>query len=178
MGMAGGDALRKVGAVVRAGLLGLAFLIALDVLLWLFPPNLGWGAWKWTPSGAVGIAEGVSIELQTRSAHPFLAEYDQRLRIYRATHAELSAVTVELPANTGGRTAIMVYAGRLGGQSGIELVDRFGRTTIDLGTDEIADRDHHLERGTYLGMFSARVPPLKFVPAAALPESLALRALP
>lgn len=167
----------KLGAAVRGGLLGLIFFIVLDVLLWLFPPGLGWGAWKWTPSGAIGIGDGVSIELQTRAAHPFLAEYGQRLRIYRGTSSKRFSSTVELPANTGGKTEVLVYSGRIREHEAVELVDRFGRTSIDLVTRAVAAPGDSLVGRAYVGVFSAKTWPLQFVPATTCAESLAVGAL-
>lgn len=58
----------------------------------------------------VPLPEDTVLTYYQKSAHPFLAEYDMRLRI--APKGEPARRFV-LPMNTGGRTAILVSTGRL-----------------------------------------------------------------
>ena len=69
---------------------GLGFLgvLALDTAMWIIPPERGWAFWRWDSTGPISVGDGFSIAFQTRTAHPMLAEYDQRVFIFGGTERE------------------------------------------------------------------------------------------
>jgi len=152
--------------VLSGAIFGLVLFIFLDLAMWYFPPERGWAPWKWEQSGPVAIGNNYSIELLTRTAHPFLAEYDQRLIIYGGTErVGKKLATIDLHTNTGGRTSVEVYAD---GRETIYLKDRFGTHAIDLDTLTVTmlfKADLSAE-SSFIGVFSGESYPLKFIPAA------------
>jgi len=152
--------------VLSGGVFGLALFIVLDLAMWYFPPERGWAPWKWEQSGAVAIGNNYSIELLTRTAHPFLAEYDQQLIVYGGTERfGKKLATLDLHMNTGGRTSVEIYTS---GNEAVYLRDRFGTHAIDLATLSVAML-HKAEmplESTFIGGFSGESYPLKFIPAA------------
>jgi hypothetical protein len=114
------------------------------------------------------------VSLLRQNAHPFLAEYNRRLRF------ELEGrlpVTLDLPMNVGGRTLINVYLFAFDtsvdgiATSVLHLKDRWGDYVVDLDRlDLVSGADLQLAECTYLGRFDGRDGTLEFVPATASPE--------
>src|SRR5262245_57002492 len=93
--------------VITAGIVGMVFYLAFDAVLWVIPPERGWGAWRWTEVGPVAVGNGYSITLLTRQASSMLAEYDQKIEIHRDSHfGEKLVGTRTMHMNTGGRIHI------------------------------------------------------------------------
>ena len=117
-----------------------------------------------------GLPDGSGqVSLLRRNAHPFLAEYNRRLRFEPEGQAP---VTLDLPLNVGGRTLINVYSHASGtATSVLRLEDRWGEYVVDLDSlDLVSGADLHLTEVTYLGRFDGRDGPLTFVPATTSPE--------
>ena len=114
------------------------------------------------------------VSFLRQDAHPFLAEYNRRLRFELEGQAP---VTLDLPMNVGGRTLINVHLHANGttvdgtATSVLRLEDRWGEYVVDLDRlDLVSGADLHVAEGTYLGRFDDRDGPLAFVPAATSPE--------
>ncbi|MEJ5309968.1 MAG: hypothetical protein WHX52_09360 [Anaerolineae bacterium] len=126
-----------------------------------------------------------------QSAHPFLAEYNQKLRL------ELTGqppVVVEMPMNVGGSTFTNVYwvAEGVDGHATLQLIDHWGMYVVDLedppatalwltrfegvwrlnGAAEKTDALlEALDDPEYLGCLNGKQWPLRFVPASEAPEA-------
>jgi len=131
---------------------------------------------QWDPNEQPWVECPVDLPEETgrvvflrRHAHPFLAEYDRKIRYEFAG----GAVTRDLPMNTGGKTHISVYyyAARDGQGPLVELRDRHRNYSFDLGNDanEIRSIPEPLA-GTYIGRLDGRKGPLRFVPVEESPE--------
>jgi len=165
--------LKWIGRIALAGILGLAFFVLLDFVMWFFPPERGWAPWKWESSGPVAVGNNYSIELLTRTAHVFLAEYDQRLVIYGGTPREgEKRGTIDLHMNTGGRTHILLYLTPSQDGDFVILKDRFGTYRVNLGTLRIEEQSGQENPGKniFIGTMSGEAYPLKFVPSSVWSE--------
>lgn len=163
---------------------------------------LGWREWKqfesWKPADEPW--EEVAIPLPDdwgqvvflrQSAHPMLAEYNQRLRLELTAH---SPVTVEMPMNVGGRTFTNIYwvAEGIDGHATLQLIDHWGMYVVDLedppdtalwvtrfegvwrlngAAEETPALLESLVEHEYLGCLDGNEWPLRFVPVAEAPET-------
>jgi hypothetical protein len=173
----GGRIAIGVGAVVLLGLgsccAGLAVLPALGVGLVEDPlfgdtSDFDREAQPWVGVD-VPIPEGGPLRFERRSAHPFLAEYDRRIRLPARDW-------VALPMNTGGRTLINVHWHEAeGGGPWIELVERYGRRIVDLGDPTRVQlgwtQGPPSGAGRYLGVIDDREGALAFRAADEAPEA-------
>jgi len=158
--------MRIAGRATAFGALGLIFFLFLDTAMWVLPPNRGWGPWKWESSGAVAIGDGYSVVLHTRTAHPWLAEYDQRLELFAGSRRDGRRLgVVDLNMNTGGRTDVRLYFGHVNKRPIVQLSDRFGDQAIDVLAQELVQGSSESPDRRFIGTFSEESYPLKFVPA-------------
>ena len=101
--------------------------------------------------------------------HPFLAEYDRKIRYEVGTHVVMKL----LPPNTGGKTRINVYyyAAKDGQGAFVRLRDQYGNYRFDLGNDanEIRAIPKSLTR-EYIGRFDGVQEPLRFISVQESPE--------
>ncbi len=104
-----------------------------------------------------------------RHSHPFLAEYDRKIRYEMGDRA----VTKDLPPNTGGKTRINVYYYPAGDGQGpfVRFRDRAGNYYFDLGNDanEVSSAPEPLIK-KYIGRLDGTQGPLQFVSAEESPE--------
>jgi len=83
-----------------------------------------------------------------KQAHPFLAEYERRLRIEKANEP---ARVLDLPMNTGGRTHVRVFLIEEDGKKYLRLKDNaLLNIVIDIEQAEIAGAPPH-HRGRFMG---------------------------
>lgn len=165
--------LKILGKIALSGIIGLIFFALLDIGMWYFPPERGWAPWKWESSGPVAVGNNYSIELLTRTAHLFLAEYDQKLVVYGGTPREgKERGTIDLHMNTGGRTHILIYLTKTHNGNVVLLKDRFGVERVNIDNLKIEERDEakKLDKSIFIGTFSGEAYPLKFVPSSVWPE--------
>jgi hypothetical protein len=170
--------LKWIAKFAACGFIGLIFFILLDLVMWYCPPERGWAPWKWESSGPVAVGGNYSVELLTRTAHVFLAEYDQRLVVFGGTERNGEKKgTVELQMNTGGRTHIMIYSAISKTSQLVLLKDRFGISRIDLKNmkreSELASES--TSNYTFIGTVSGEAYPLKFVPVSIWSEVESLK---
>jgi hypothetical protein len=165
--------LKWIGKIALAGIIGLILFILLDLVMWFFLPERGWAPWKWESSGPVAVGNNYSIELLTRTAHIFLAEYDQGLVVYGGTPRDGEKKgTIDLHENTGGRTHILLYSNPTQNGDFVILKDRFGTHRVNLGTLRIEEQldQENPGRNTFIGTMSGETYPLKFVPPSVWSE--------
>ncbi len=104
-----------------------------------------------------------------RHIHPFLAEYDRKIRC----EIDNNVIVKPLPTNTGGRTKINIYyyAAANGLGPFIRLRDQYGNYRFDLGNgvEEIKAIPKSFE-GVYIGRLDGSQEPLRFVSVQDSPE--------
>lgn len=104
-----------------------------------------------------------------RHNHPFLAEYDRKIRYETGTHVAMKL----LPPNTGGKTKINVYyySAKDGQGPFVRLRDQYGNYRFDLSNDanEIRAIPQSLTR-EYIGRLDGVQEPLRFVSVQESPE--------
>ena len=160
------------GRLFLCGILGLVFLMSLDLVMWWLPPHRGWAFWQWNTCGPISVGDNYSIIFLTRNAHIFLAEYDQAIEIYGGTEREAKRIgNLNLHMNTGGRTDVKLRSGVIDGRRCIQVIDRFGVETIDLEKNQIIqspylDASKSVDDKSFydIGRFSGESFPLKYVP--------------
>jgi hypothetical protein len=163
---------------ILGGLASLLLLLLAGGYLMLY--SIGdafWGSFEdWDQSQEPWIEVGFElpdssekITLLRQHAHPFLAEYDRKVRLEPNNQP---MVTIELPMNTGGKTMINVYLDTLEVENGervpvVQLKDRYGVYVIDLRNQRIVDTtviglDDSLK---YIGRFDGRTGELRYLSA-------------
>lgn len=129
----------------------------------------GCGSHEWSGVSVPVSGDSTSVRFERRSAHPFLAEYDRRLRLANGS-------IVDLPMNPGGRTLIHVYSRRDEHGPALHLHDRWGHYVVRLEamTVEIYDNEQSqvpTSFGEYIGRLDGTTAPLRFVPAQKEPPA-------
>ncbi len=166
--------LRWSKKILGYGFVGLVFFILLDLAMWYFPPNRGWEPWAWESSGPVAVGNNYSIELLTRTAHLFLAEYDQKIIVYGGTERQGEKKgAIKLHMNTGGRTHIMIYSAAKSDHQIVILLDRFGMHEINITemNVETFSKTASVDNMVFIGTWSGESYPLKFIPPCVWPEN-------
>ena len=102
-------------------------------------------------------------------AHPFLAEYNRKLRIERPG---ANPAIFSLLMDTGGVNVINVYLIRERQESGpwILLCDPLDSHLFNLSRAEPDNVSSMFDQREYLGRIEGRTHPLRFIPACAAPE--------
>jgi len=122
---------------------------------------------EWRTAGPVAVSSQWSVLLEEQESHPFLAEYNYRLRVFFSDDRDGEPRgTVDLHGNTGGRTSLCLY--RLtspGGEVRVEVVDRIERSIVDLDELKLLPDVPRATERLFLGEFLESAPPLRFVPA-------------
>jgi len=114
--------------------------------------------WQEVP---IPLPSGVpTVTFLRRHAHPFLAEYDRKLRI------GVEAM-VDLPTNVGGRTLTNIFLIREGDGRGpiLHLCDHWGHCFVDLVEARTVEARAD-PPGEYVGRLDGSDYPLRFVPAS------------
>ena len=166
--------------IISAAFFGMIAFLLLDLVLW-FTFGVGWGWWKWDSVGPIAISDGYSIEIQTRPAHPFLAEYDQRVVVYGGDARNgTRRGMIPLHMNTGGRTYLEIERATTPDNKPLVLLtDRYGTDIIqlnDLSRSLYAQEDILPNERRRIGIVSGEAYPNKFiapdalVPPGTLPE--------
>lgn len=164
---------------MMGGTVSVLLLVIGACLLFLYAiGNSFWGSFDdwdqsqvpWTEAGFALPDSSGNIVLLRQHAHPFLAEYNRKLRLDMNTQP---SATIDLPMNTGGKTLINVYLDTLkvGWQEErvpmMFLNDRHGIYGIDMSKQQIINtagiRSNHLVN--YLGRFDSRKGELRYVSA-------------
>jgi hypothetical protein len=107
------------------------------------------------------------VTLEEKTTHPFLAEYDYRLRVFRSDGRDGEYVgTVELIPNSGGRTSLCLYTRTAADHEPLlEVADRMETSFVDLHYQRrLASAPNGYERH-YVGAFVEEAAPLRFVSA-------------
>ncbi|MHC4418830.1 MAG: DUF4190 domain-containing protein [Planctomycetota bacterium] len=111
-----------------------------------------------------------------RHIHPFMAEYDRKIRFETRAFNEISK---PLPVNPGGRTKINVHWYPAGDGKGafLQLKDRWGAYYLDLERGIVmSPKDPEFAEvfpyttPQYLGRLDGTKSPLRFIPAGSAPE--------
>jgi hypothetical protein len=148
---------------------GAAVATALGVLAWRFYTIDRW--WRppteWSSIGPIAVSPRWSVVLEEKGRHPFLAEYDYQLQVYKSHDRDgTHHGSVTLLPNSGGRTYLCVYV--LTGPRDelvLELGDRVEASFVDLsGLRRLREGPSNYKR-RYLGSFQEEAAPLRFVPA-------------
>lgn len=164
--------LRILRYIISAAFFGMIAYLLLDIVLWV-TFGVGWFWWQWESVGPLAISDGYSIVVQTRSAHPFLAEYDQRLIVYggNARNGKKKG-TVPLHMNTGGRTYLEIDRAIDPNNNPLVLIsDRYGTDVIQLSTlsqSQFAKTDMQIRNRQRIGIISGEAYPNKFIAPDAL----------
>jgi hypothetical protein len=134
-----------------------------------------WESYNWEPSddwrraGPVAVSPRWSIALEEQSSHPFLAEYNYRLRVFANDERRgEQRGTVDLHPNTGGRTHLCLFS--LTSSTGmffLEIRDRNQSSLIDLESLSLVSVPPVASERHLLGEFVEDSPPLRFLPAGA-----------
>ena len=128
---------------------------------------------------SIAIGEGYSINLIAKETHPFLAEYDQTLEIYRGGRNNGKLLdNVQILTNTGGRVRVGIFIPREGGIDRLVLLQRAGMSEIDLNTMKLSTTYFGYEERydqistdlIFLGWISGAANPMKFIPCSAWPS--------
>lgn len=127
---------------------------------------------NWDSCSAIAVGNGYSVALQTKSAHPFLAEYFQRVLVFAGTarDGKLSGA-LQLRMNTGGRTHALLYRhlDKKGVPTHVSCEDRYGIQTFRLKDLDFEDAPETSKK-EYLGTLSGEAYPLKFLTPVVLSE--------
>jgi hypothetical protein len=130
-----------------------------------------WALMSWPPTGdgnrvgPVAISPQWSVVLEEKGTHPFLAEYDYRLRVFSSgtREGEYHGV-VDLIPNGGGRTWLCLYlltAANL--PTLLEVDDRMETSIVDLqGLQQLPHVPNGYAR-RFVGAFVEESIPLRFV---------------
>ncbi len=120
---------------------------------------------------SIAVGGGYSIALDATPAHPFLAEYEQEVRIYGGEPREGRLLgRVSLPMNSGGRIRIGVLIPDEPWSPTVVLADRHETTAIQLPEQIVASLPTWRDPGLRpLGLISAESSPVKFIPCSAWP---------
>ena len=123
----------------------------------------------WTECPLALPDKSCRIVFLRRHRHPFLAEYDRKIRCEVADRVTVKS----LPTNSGGKTKINVYYYAAHKDLGpfIRLRDRYGNYRFDLGNgvEEIAAIPESVE-GEYMGRLDGSQGPLRFISVQESPE--------
>lgn len=92
---------------VGGGVTGIAMLFGF--VQWGYDLFPNWPPLKnVTTVGPVAVSPRWSVILEEKSIHPYLAEYEYRLRAFRSERRDGEYIgTIELPINAGGRTFLL-----------------------------------------------------------------------
>jgi len=114
------------------------------------------------------------LVLLLQQAHPFLAEYNRKLRL-ETPHQE--PTTLNLPINTGWQELTNVYLHTVSSANQTEITvihlqDRHSDYYLDINNAKFLDKELiiSLSEGIYLGRFDGRNWPLQFISANISPE--------
>jgi hypothetical protein len=145
--------------------------------------GLGLAAWQveslqtWKPPkdansvGPVAILPRWSVTLEERGRHPFLAEYDYRLRVFTSEDREGEyRGTVDLLPNSGGRTFLCLFTLTSPDRTPLlEVADRIESSIVDLQSlRRLSEAPKGYER-RFVGAFVEVAQPLRFVSAEIQP---------
>jgi hypothetical protein len=140
--------------------------------LWQIESEMQWPSSKSDRVvGPIAISPEWSVVLEERPMHPFLAEYEYRLRLYASDRRDGAyRGMVELLPNTGGRTYLCLYALLAPGSPPLLQVDgRDESSFVDLGAARRTDEPPPGYRARFVGAFVEEAYPLRFIPAAIQP---------
>jgi hypothetical protein len=142
--------------------------VALGVVAWQFRSLRNWQPPKdWSPVGPIAVSPRWSIMLEQKARHPFLAEYDYRLRVFSSKGREGDyRGTIDLLPNSGGRTFLCVSSLTAAGREPIlEVADRMDTSIVDLeDLRRLPSAPIGYER-RFIGAFVEVAAPLRFVPS-------------
>jgi len=151
------------------------FFAFLDILMWIAPPHLGWGFWKWDSSGPVAVGDGYSIALQSRCLSPIgKAEYELQLELFGETERNGSQLgNIPITELSKGERHVAVFSGHAASNNRlfIVLLYRSGEKYIDVSSKDVSKDAVDIKDKKFLGTFSGNAYPLKFIPASILPPS-------
>ncbi len=121
----------------------------------------------WRSAGPVAVSLRWSVILEEKPIHPFLAEYDYRLRIFASEGREgWYHGTVDLITNAGGRTFLCLYLLTMADRPTLlEAEDRMESSIVDLRALRRVDSVPIGYERRFLGAFVEEAQPLRFVPA-------------
>lgn len=155
----------------------------LGMVGWAVLDLLGLRSEDWSKGGVVSVGDDFAIQLLTRCSSPLgMAEYDQRLQVYRkAPRNGRSLGVVDLFPNTGGRTHTLIYTYvTTDGQRRVQIQDRYGIEDVDLNTVSVTNHfggDHNSRSRVdpepsrnYVGTYSGESYPLRFISPSVLSE--------
>jgi len=137
---------------------------------------------QWYPSQAIAIGDFYSVAFLTKSAHPFLAEYYQRVFLFGGSaRAGDFLQAFQLQMNTGGRTHMLLYRyiDEQGRVQFITFQDRYGEQSINIPKREFRSEKPlptNLKK-EFIGTFSGEAPPNKFLTPLVMPEPEATKQL-
>ncbi len=164
-----------VGAVTA--LLAFVAIIFADTL---FSMSQGYFGTPWEME-AIAVGNGYSISIVAKHIHPYLAEYDQFVRIYGGEPREGDLLgEVQIETNTGGRVRIGVFVPNEPSDTEIILLQRLFLTGVRLDEQKVIKHRawipefsvDDLPDGrsfTFLGWVSASSYPMKFIPCQVWP---------
>jgi hypothetical protein len=145
---------------VVAVLLGLAVWQTQSLMQWKPPREYG-------SVGPVAISPRWSVVLEEKASHPYLAEYDYRLRVFTSEDREGEYHgTVNLLPNSGGRTFLCLFTLTSPNLAPLlEVADRMESSIVDLQSlRRLPETPNGYERH-FIGAFVEVAQPLRFVPA-------------
>jgi hypothetical protein len=147
-----------------------AILVFAAILIIDFAVSLYRGSFGSTHHlSSVSLGNGFSVDFEATPAHPFLAEYDQKLVVYKNTPRDGDiAGRIEVPMNTGGRVRILLFVPRDPSVRKVALSDRHVTSIIDLESLSAVPGSQALVAAEWipLGLLSGESPPLKFIPCS------------
>lgn len=121
---------------------------------------------------AIAVGQGYSISLDATPTHPFLAEYEQSVRIFGGSPRGGALLgRVPIPANTGGRLRLGILVPRETATAEVVLADRSAVTRIDLASRRILSQGSWKDPAFVpLGIISGESNPVKFIPCSVWPH--------
>lgn len=132
---------------------------------------------------AIAVGNGYSIALVAYHTHPYLAEYDQFVRVYKNTTPREGEYLGELKVetNTGGRVRIGIFLPADMTKKEVLLLQRYGLTRVHLENQETEyegswkpdfseDDLPHNEQFIFFGWISGASFPIKFIPCQVWPR--------
>ena len=162
------------GLLFVGALLSVIFVLWAGISFWRYAENWDKKDEPWVECAFDVPDSAVRVVFLRQHAHPFLAEYDRKIRLESPGK---DPVTLDLPPNTGGQTMINVYRHTCLAEDGTELhalrlKGRHVNAIVDLREPRFLKKDMiaDLGEGEYLGRFDGRDGPLKFVAADEAPE--------
>lgn len=119
---------------------------------------------------SIAVGAGYSISLDAKPIHPFLAEYDQSIRVYGGDYRGGEDLgSIEIPTNTGGRVRIGVLASKNNENKTVILIDRKNTSLLNL-VDLTSESIENWPEDDYvpIGLISGESYPVKIFPCSTL----------